>query len=285
MSKNESYSRFDILSLNFNAVKNYLRFENRTNLVVTIDGVDIPTCDPSILPWCMIFSSPYKPPLLPNKIGKSLFKQHRNGFHLNDPHMKQTRFFVDYHRLHDPALERYFNSAPVRKRLEKLGLVTQENDALCSTKEFVEYIHYLERLRAMEISKKIANLQSKHNKRAEKIKEEKREKYKQNNRSKEEKFNINKQGILEKERGKNIEAKQKWETKLKQAEERRKQLQDENIINKYIGKIEKFKKHWILRDEAQKKSIALYQAYQEEQRKNILKHKQQVEKIRERYMQ
>lgn len=64
--------------------------------------------------------------------------------------------------------------------------------------------------------------------------------------------------------------KEKWETKLDEAEQRRKQLQDEIIVNNCTEKIEKFKRHWIFKDETHKKNITIFQLYQEEQRKNLL---------------
>lgn len=199
MCKNKIYSRVDVLSLDFKTIKNYIHSEHRTEFIITVDGIDIPRCDLSIIPWLMIFSLPYKIPLIANKIGKSIFKQNRKEFQLNDPHIKHSRFHVDYHRLHDPALKQYFNSPPVRKRLEKLGLVTQDNYALSSMREFTEYIRYLERMRAIEVSAKIKNLYLNHNKQTEKIKKEKQQQCRQNKRKKEEKFNATKKNMRRKQ--------------------------------------------------------------------------------------
>lgn len=86
------------------------------------------------------------------KVGKSLLRKHRYKFDLEDPNIYFTRFFVEYQRLQDPALLRYLNSHPVRKRLEQLDFVSKADDALCSKKDFAEYLRYLEHLRSLQLS-------------------------------------------------------------------------------------------------------------------------------------
>lgn len=57
--------------------------------------------------------------------------------------------------------------------------------------------------------------------------------------------------------------------KLQEAEQRRKQLQNEKLTTKLTNGVESFKKKWMLRGEAQKKNIKLYQFYEEEKCRNI----------------
>lgn len=79
-----------------------------------------------------------------NKVGEELLHHCRNGFVLDDPYIRKTRFYVDYHRMHDPGLKQYYTSIPVRNRVKKLGYLTEGNDAICSSKEFVDYLRYLD---------------------------------------------------------------------------------------------------------------------------------------------
>lgn len=153
MSYDKQKSRFNILSLDVKRIKDFIHSGNKIELAVSEDGVDIRKFDPSVISW--VHAVPNNIHLSRNKLGKSLLKPHRNGFLLNDPHMYQSRFCVEYHRMQDPALKRFFNSVPVRKRLESLGVVTKQDNVLCSKKEFAEYLRYLEGLRALEMSNKM----------------------------------------------------------------------------------------------------------------------------------
>lgn len=155
MSQDKNFSRIDLLAIDVKTVKDFIRPGKRTELAVSQNGVDIPSFDPSVKSW--VLSVPINISITRNKIGKSLLQHHQNGFVLDDPHMYQSRFCVEYHRLQDPALKRYYKSVPVRKRLEHLGLITKQNNVLCSTKEFADYLRYLERLHALEIAEDIRN--------------------------------------------------------------------------------------------------------------------------------
>lgn len=155
MSQNKRFLRRDILSLDVKTIREIIRVGKHTELAVSEDGVDIPNFDPSVRSW--VLSVPNNISITRNKIGKSLLKQHQHGFLLHDPYMYQSRFCVEYHRLQDPALKNYFNSAPVRKRLENLGYVTKQDNVLCSTREFAEYLRYLEGLHALEIAEVMKN--------------------------------------------------------------------------------------------------------------------------------
>lgn len=153
MSYDKQKTRLNILSLDMKRIKSFIHSCNTIELAVSEDGVDIENFDPSVISWVHAVSNNIH--LSRNKIGKSLLKSQRYGFLLNDPHMYQSRFCVEYHRMHDPALKRYFNSVPVRKRLESLGVVTKQDNVLCSKKEFAEYLRYLESLRALEMSERM----------------------------------------------------------------------------------------------------------------------------------
>lgn len=68
----------------------------------------------------------------------------------------QNKSAMEYHRIKDPALKRYYKSVPVRKRLETLGLITEEDKNLCSAQEFAtlastqRYLENIDRLQALE---------------------------------------------------------------------------------------------------------------------------------------
>lgn len=153
MNKNLGFSRSDYLSLNTKDIKNHLRPTNRTKFAVTEDGVDKANLERSS--WVLSSSNQFA--VSRNKIGKTLLKDQHYDFLLDDPLMNKTRFFVEYNRLHDPSLEVYYNSRPVRNRLEQQCLITKENDAVCSTKEFAEYLRYLDSLKSMSFVDFIKN--------------------------------------------------------------------------------------------------------------------------------
>lgn len=151
MVKNNGYHRYEALCLNTKT----LRASKRLEVAVSEDGIDISKQDRSISTW--ILSAANNVSVSYNKLGKSPLKKHHGGFILDDPQMNESRFFVEYHRLQNPALRRYFNSIPVRQRLRKLGIVTEENNVISSTKEFAEYLRYLDRIEAIEITETLKN--------------------------------------------------------------------------------------------------------------------------------
>lgn len=143
MGKKSDISRLNYLSLNLKTIKNALDPDPQIKIIASRGDKYSPPINPhTINPWISSISSNLL--LSRNKIGKVLLKRCRNGFHLDDPHMVKSRFFVDYHRMHDPALKHYFHSTPVRNRLKELDLVNQQNDAICSIREFVQYLQYLD---------------------------------------------------------------------------------------------------------------------------------------------
>lgn len=152
MNKNLNCSRRDILALNFKDLKNVLTAQQNAKLQVSKDAEhSSPLHQQIIVPWICTSSNHFE--LSRHKIANKLLKDCRNGFELDDPNMYKTRFFVDYHRLHDPALKRYYKSVPVKNRLKKLHLINSSNDAICSNKDFIEYLRYLDGIR----TKKLAN--------------------------------------------------------------------------------------------------------------------------------
>lgn len=155
MKGKKEAARTDILSLNLKSIKDVMRIGKHIELSASENGVEISNFDHSIKLW--VASNSNQISLSRNKIGKSLFKQHRNDFLLSDPNMFQSRFYVEYHRLHDPGLKKYYESSSMRNHLMQLNLVTEESDAICSRKEFVEYLRYLERICALDIAKSMRN--------------------------------------------------------------------------------------------------------------------------------
>lgn len=144
MAKNSSVPRLDILSLNLKDIKRSLPSAPQTKLVVSNDDKDATPLNQSVIkPWMLSVSNQVL--VSRNKIGNTLLQRRKSAFILDDPNIRRTRFFVDYHRLHDPALRRYYHSTPVRNRLKKLKLISTQNDAICTHREFVEYLRYLDR--------------------------------------------------------------------------------------------------------------------------------------------
>lgn len=144
MSKNSRYSRTDLLALNLKGLRRALPTVSQTKLVVlNKDNKTQPLPSHIVKPWIISLSDQVF--VSRNKIARSLLQRCRHGFRLDDPNIRDSRFFVDYHRLHDPALKRYYSSIPVRNRLRQLNLITSENDAECTPKEFAQYLKYLER--------------------------------------------------------------------------------------------------------------------------------------------
>lgn len=140
MKKN---NRFDILSLNLKEIKRRLTSALHTKLIVSKElGDTIPLTQNVPKPWMLSLSEQIV--VSREKVGKELLQHCRNGFILDDPYIRRTRFFVDYHRMHDEGLKRYYDSVPVRSRVKKLKLVSEENDAICTYKEFADYIRYLD---------------------------------------------------------------------------------------------------------------------------------------------
>ncbi|XP_055301243.1 uncharacterized protein LOC129567896 [Sitodiplosis mosellana] len=118
--------------------------------------------------------------------------------------------------------------------------------------------------------------------RAEKIKEEKRNRSKQKNRDKADKFNVNKLMILQKEYRRKIEMDEKLGNKLQKAQQQKKYLQDEKLINRFTDGIEFFKRHWMFREETRKKNVKLCEMHEEEKRQNMEKRIKRIEQIREK---
>lgn len=66
-----------------------------------------------------------------------------------------------------------------------------------------------------------------------------------------------------------METEKKFVNKLNEAQQRKKQLQDEKISAKLTDEVILFKKHWMNREVTWKRDIKLYLLYEEEKRKNI----------------
>lgn len=143
MEKRSSNQRVDFLSLNLKEIKRTHPSKTQTKLIVSNERKNSQPLSQSIIkPWMISLSNQVI--VSRNKIGEELLQHCQNGFVLSDPFIRDTRFYVDYHRFHDPALKSYYNRIPVRNRLKKLELVTNDNDAICTQKEFVDYLRYLD---------------------------------------------------------------------------------------------------------------------------------------------
>lgn len=75
--------------------------------------------------------------------------------------------------------------------------------------------------------------------------------------------------LLKSRFSKQREAKELIEIRLEDAKQRKKQLQDESIMNKKLNGIVNFKKHWLLREEAQAKNVEVLELYEQEKRENM----------------
>lgn len=164
MNKNSSVPRWDILSLNFRDLKS-LTSKKNSKLQVSKENLQSQPINQNLIrPWMISPSNQFL--LSRHKVGNELLKHCRNGFHLDDPHMYKSRFCVNYYRLHDPALKRYYKKASVKSRLKKLNLINEKSDAICSNKDFVEYLRYLDDIRVKNLGKslKLSNHMTKVNK-------------------------------------------------------------------------------------------------------------------------
>lgn len=150
MRQKKGFSRLDILSLDVKTLRDTIHPGKHVELAISENGVDDPQLDRSLKSW--ILSTPYQISFSRNKIGKPLLKPHRNGFLLDDPNMRQTRFFVEYHRLQDPSLKKYFSRSSIRNRLKELNMITEDDDAVCTKKEFAEYLRYLQIVRSLSVT-------------------------------------------------------------------------------------------------------------------------------------
>lgn len=143
MSKSTRIPRCNYLPLNFRDIR---KSTSGTKLQVTKKNELAPSISQNlVMPWITSFEQFQ---MTRDKIGMELLKRCPNDFYLDDPYMYQSRFCIEYHRLHDPGLKRYYNSIPVKNRMKKLQLINDEDDAMCTGKEMIEYLRYLENIRS-----------------------------------------------------------------------------------------------------------------------------------------
>lgn len=148
MTLNGRFSRINFLSLKSKDFKESICCKNHTELYIGENGAIQPGSCHAQNSW--VLAKPSHIQVSRRKIGKPLLKKHRYKFDLEDPNIYYSRFFVEYQRMQDPALVQYLNSHPIRKRLEELNFVTKENDAICSIKEFAEYLRYLDQVHSFK---------------------------------------------------------------------------------------------------------------------------------------
>lgn len=147
MSKSATVPRWQFLALN---VKDIKKSTFGTKLRVTRNNESTPPLDQTeLVPWVMPLDQFQ---MTRNQIGAKLLKRCRNGFYLDDPKMNESKFCIEYHRLHDPSLKRYYNSVAVKNRLKKLELINDGNDVICTNKEMMEYLRYLDGIRSRNIA-------------------------------------------------------------------------------------------------------------------------------------
>lgn len=140
MDKNR---HIEILSLNLREIKKSLPSAWQTKLIVSKENQDHEALPQNVIkPWMLSLSN--QTHVSRNKVGHDLLHHCRHGFILDDPFMRKTRFYVDYHRLHDPGLKSYYARVPVRNRLKRLDLISEDDDAICTNREFMDYIRYLD---------------------------------------------------------------------------------------------------------------------------------------------
>ncbi|XP_062847948.1 fibrous sheath-interacting protein 2-like [Trichomycterus rosablanca] len=63
---------------------------------------------------------------------------------LSDPNMHVT--CGSCNSLHDPHLKRFYNQPQRKKQLVKKGLINEEDQVLCSLKDFTQYMEYLKKV-------------------------------------------------------------------------------------------------------------------------------------------
>ncbi|XP_073074648.1 fibrous sheath-interacting protein 2 isoform X2 [Manis javanica] len=78
------------------------------------------------------------------KLGEKLF-QPSYGFNLTDPYCRILE--NQYNSLHDPHLRAYHQRKDILGRLKKGGYITNNNEVVCSLKEFNKYREYLRSLK------------------------------------------------------------------------------------------------------------------------------------------
>ncbi|CAB1336665.1 unnamed protein product, partial [Coregonus sp. 'balchen'] len=74
-------------------------------------------------------------------LGKKLY-QPMSDFNLNDPNCHVMR--PTYNSLHDPNLNEYYHQKEIHGKLKKRNLITEDDNVVCSLKEYNTYKQYLD---------------------------------------------------------------------------------------------------------------------------------------------
>ncbi|TRZ08472.1 hypothetical protein HGM15179_018631 [Zosterops borbonicus] len=85
----------------------------------------------------------FKTVLSRGKLGEKL--QRPSPFNLDDPYIHETS--LQYSCLHDPHLQDYHKRKDILRMLRRQGVITSDNDVVCTAKEFNDYRHYLTRIK------------------------------------------------------------------------------------------------------------------------------------------
>lgn len=87
-----------------------------------------------------------------NKIGREIFASNDADFDLSDPYCRTVSY--DYQPLHDHHLSRMFRKQPkLKKLLHRKGMISVDDDVICTLKEFNEYRQFLKRLYTMQVNR------------------------------------------------------------------------------------------------------------------------------------
>lgn len=86
------------------------------------------------------------------KIGREIYASNDADFDLSDPYCRTVSY--EYQPLHDHHLRRLYEKQPrLRQALCRKGLISEDDDVVCTLKEFNEYRQFLKRLYTMQVNR------------------------------------------------------------------------------------------------------------------------------------
>lgn len=87
-----------------------------------------------------------------NKCGREIFASKGADFDLSDPYCRTVSY--EYQPMHDHHLQRLYKMQPnLKKLLHRRGMITTDEDVICTVREFNEYRQFLKRLYTMKINR------------------------------------------------------------------------------------------------------------------------------------
>lgn len=147
-SKNQ---RINYIALDKNVINSRYDFIPSEKFTITKNvGWDIMPLDQRTP---IVISLPKQAEFSRNKLGADLLRKNEceQDFNLRDPYMYQNRCTIQYHPLHDPALKSFLNRTSIKNKIRAIHMITKNDDAICSRKDFYEYVRYLDSRRAEKI--------------------------------------------------------------------------------------------------------------------------------------